>query len=135
MIKKSPIYFSQNFKRISGSNNYVNDMLIHSPNHNFKNRFSVRYIEEAIDNLNTGIGSDNIHTNHFKYASFSMLFIITRFINSCMIHNFVPSGMLAGVIRLIIKNNQGNVRYSENYREVMISSNFFNLLVLFSSFY
>ena len=57
-----------------------------------------------------------------------MLFIFTRFINSCMIHNFVASGMLAGVIRPIIKNNQGNVRDSENYREVMISSNFFQLL-------
>ena len=44
-----------------------------------------------------------------------MLFIFTRFINSCMIHNFVPSGMLAGVIQPIIKNNQGNARDSGKY--------------------
>ena len=38
----------------------------------------------------------------------------------------MPSCMLAGVIWSTVKNNQGNIKRS--YREVMISSNFFELL-------
>ena len=101
---------------------------INSPNHNINTGFSMRYIKYFIDNINVGIGFDNIHTSHFKYVSSSIFFIFTRLIYSCMIHNFVPSDMLAGIIRHIVKNNQGNIWDSGNYTEVMISSKFFKLL-------
>ena len=58
--------------------------------------------------------------------------------NSCLIHNYVPKCMVAGVIRPCIKNKFGNVLDSNNYREIMISSNVYKvfencLLPFFSS--
>ena len=35
--------------------------------------------------------------------------------------------MLTGVINTIIKNKAGNVKDSQNFREIMISSNFFKI--------
>ena len=35
--------------------------------------------------------------------------------------------MLTGVINPIIKNKAGNVKDSQNFREIMISSNFFKI--------
>ena len=43
------------------------------------------------------------------------------------IHNHVPSAMLAAVINPLIKNRSANIRDSDNYRELTISSNFFKL--------
>ena len=36
--------------------------------------------------------------------------------------------MLAAVIRPLVKDKSGNVKNSDNYREVMISTNFFKLI-------
>ena len=56
-----------------------------------------------------------------------MIFIYAKLFNSCIIHNHVPSAMLAVVINPLIKNRWANMRDSDNYVEVMISSNFFKL--------
>ena len=53
---------------------------------------------------------------------------ITQFFNSCFLHNYFPNAILSGVISPLINNKTGSVSSSENYREVMISSNFFKLI-------
>ena len=53
---------------------------------------------------------------------------ITQFFNSCFVHNYFPNAILSGAISPLIKNKAGSVSSSENYREVMISSNFFKLI-------
>ena len=96
-------------------------------NVNFIERLSVRKVNDAIANLSTGVGFDGVHSNHLKFSSPLMIFVFCTFFNSCLIHNYIPSSMLAGVINPIIKNKAGNVRDSRNFREIMISSNFFKV--------
>ena len=109
------------------------------PNVAFKKKFTVNVLCEAIDKLNVGIGHDRVHSNHLKFMSFKMISIMCDLFNSCLIHNYVPKCMVAGVIRPCIKNKIGNVLDSKQlYREIMISSNMYKvfekiLLPLFSS--
>ena len=106
------------------------------PNVDFTNRFSSYCVKQAIKSLSTGVGYDGIHSNHLKFSSPAMIFIYAKLFNSCNIHNHVPSAMLAAVINPLIKNRSANIRDSDNYREVMISSNFFKLFnILSTSFY
>ncbi len=93
------------------------------PNLNFSNRLSTHYVSKAISNINTGIGFDGVHSNHLKLASPFMMHIFTMFFNSCLIHNHVPIDMLLGVVRPTPKDRAGNLRLSDNYREVMTSGN------------
>ena len=65
--------------------------------------------------------SFEIHfSHHFSY--------ISQFINSCFIHNHFPQDMLSGVIKPSIKDKSGNIKCSNNCREVVISTNFFKIV-------
>ena len=106
--------FHDKFKSISGtvdgiqSDDYVYSNFL--PN----NRISSRNVREAINSLNDGVGFDGIHANHFKFSSPLMIHVFVKLINSCFIHNYVPSKMLAGVIRPIVKNRAGDLRSSSS---------------------
>ena len=122
--------FESKFKMVTGStadglteNNYN-----FCPNTSFSKRFNSNQIKRALSQLNDGIGFDGIHSNHLKYTSPVISHILSRFINSCFIHNHFPDKMLAAVIRPLVKDKSGNVKNSDNYREVMISTNFFKLI-------
>ena len=56
------------------------------------------------------------------YELISMLFF------SFIVHNYLPSSMLRGVITPIIKDSLGDIRSSDNYRPVMSSSVFLKIL-------
>lgn len=81
-------------------------------------------VKNAIGNLNVGIGFDGIHSNHLKFLDNNVIRILTRFFNSCLAHSHIPKAMLEGVIRPCIKDRYGKHDKSDNYREIMISSNF-----------
>ena len=91
-------------------------------------RLCVKDVRKAVKQLNVGIGFDGIHSNHFKYASDSVISHLTAFLNSCIIHSYFPQDMLNGVINPILKNRYGKNDDSNNYREVMVSSNFLKKL-------
>ena len=93
-----------------------------------ENRLTAGSVRRAANCLNDCIGFDGIHSNHLKFASPMMFHFFSKFFNSCFIHNHVPYNMLSGVIRPIVKNSAGNLGSSDNYREVMIFSNFYKLL-------
>ena len=84
---------------------------------------SVSDVDFAIDRLNVGIGWDNVHTNHLKYSCESLLLFISQLFSSCIRHSYVPSKMLKGEIRPIVKNRNGDCQSSKNYRPIMNSSN------------
>ena len=90
-------------------------------------RLYVKDVRNAVIQLNVGIGFDGIHLNHFKYASDSVISRLTAFLNSCIIHSYFPQNMLKGVINPILKNRYGKNDNSNNYREVMVSSNFLKI--------
>ena len=99
-----------------------------NPNLSFRSRFMAKHVMSALSQLKVGIGYDGIHTNHLKFTSPVIVHSITRLINSCFIHNHFPENMLSGVIRPVVKDKCGDIESSINYREVMISCNFFKLV-------
>ena len=56
--------------------------------------FSIFDVQVAVGKLNTGLGFDGIHSNHFKFASTDILRILAQFFNCCLIHNHIPKRML-----------------------------------------
>ena len=118
--------FYEKFSSISGKSNY--DTLPYLSNVNkFTKRIPTSMINNVINQLNTCLGFDGIHSNHLKNSSPIIKFIFTQFFNSCFIHNHLPEKLLAGVIRPCVKNRSGDFKFSSNYREVMIS-NFMKVL-------
>ena len=62
---------------------------------------------------------------HFKFLSRDSIEFVANFVNSCIIHSYIPEKVLDGVIRPCLKNSRGYCNDSGNYREVMISSDMF----------
>ena len=98
-----------------------------SPNSSFKQRLTDKQVKSVIQRLKIGLGFDGIHSNHFKFCSNIMIFYFTKFFNACIIHNYIPEKMLKGVITPRLKNKLNDVEDSNNYMEVMVSSNIFKL--------
>ena len=122
--------FYNKFSSITGARNEelgADRDNIFSPNRNLVKRLSTRSVKDAIASLSTGIGFDGVHSNHLKLSSSLIIFVYSKFFNSCLIHNHIPNSMLTGVINPIIKNKAGNVKDSPNFRKIMISSNFFKI--------
>ena len=123
--------FGRKFNAVSGKGEYNTNLDEYSeeflPNVDFSKRIYVKDVEDALNRLKVGIGFDGIHSNHLKFSSRLIKFIFARLINSCFIHNHVPTKMLEGVISPCIKDKLGVKSSSANYREVMISPCFFKL--------
>ena len=69
-----------------------------------------------------------MHSNHLKFLSVYATRFLTKFLNSCILHNYVPRDMLEGYIKPSVKNSMGDITDSNNYREIMISNNMFKLM-------
>jgi hypothetical protein len=76
---------------------------------------------------------DRVHSNNLQFSYFKKVYHFTKLPNECIIHNHMPKWMLQGSIRPRIKNKFGNLRWADNSREVIISSNFFRLWILYTS--
>ena len=110
--------FHDKFSAVTGVsvNSQLDVVTEFCPNVDFTNGFSSYCVKQAIKSLSTGVGYDEIHSNHLKFSSPAMIFIYAKLFNSCIIHNHVPSAMLAAVINPLIKNRSTNIRDSDNYR-------------------
>ena len=89
--------------------------------------FLFKNIKENILKLNPASDLDEIHTNHLKFATENTILFITFLFNSILSHSHLPKRFLRGKIRPEIKNKLGNKSDSDNFRPVMISSNFLKL--------
>ena len=87
-------------------------------------RFSLVDVRNAIARLNPTIGPDNIHTNHLKLGSDLFVELIANLFSSFIIHNYIPTVMLKGIITPIIKDKHGDITKMDNYRPIMSSSVF-----------
>ena len=83
--------------------------------------------DKAISDLNTGIGHDNVHSNHLKHSPAKFRYILNLLFNCMIMHGYIPDEMLTGIIIPRVKNKLGNLCDSNNYRPVMISSNMLKL--------
>ena len=115
--------FYRKFSAVTGLPNAAGDV------DNDIERLSVRKVNDAI--ANRSFHRCRIWRSAFESLEiFSplMIFVFCKlFFNSCLIHNYIPSSMLAGIINPIIRNKAGNVRDSRKFREIIISSNFFKV--------
>ena len=120
--------FAGKFSAITGNVGRANLPDNFRPNTSYTARISSGKVVEAVRFLNTGIRFDGIHSNHFKFISNFTILYLTRFINACIIHNYFPRAILAGVVTPLVKNKSSSLCCSQNYQEVMISSIFLKLI-------
>lgn len=85
-------------------------------------------IKETIFSLKPSLGPDFIHLYHLKNGTDKLFNLLAKFLNSCLMHNFIPDSILKGVIKPIIKNDKGDLNDLSNYRPVMSSSIFLKIL-------
>lgn len=122
--------FANNFEEITGSaGNYTNEYISNKyiekndiSGINVYGKINVNDVELAIKNLKDAVGTDGLHANHFKNSPPSMIFLLSKFFSSCLMHGYVPHTMMNGTIRPLIKNKTGNLNNSNNYRPIMNSS-------------
>ena len=89
--------------------------------------FRLADVKQAINKLKVGLGFDGIHSNHLKYLDNRVMRILAEFFNACLHHSYLPSAMLRGFVTPRVKNKLGNLQDSNNYREIMRSSNIFKV--------
>ena len=92
------------------------------------NLFTATDIKDAIQCLKPSIGHDNIHSNHLLIAPEILYKVLAKLFTACVIHGYLPSDMLQGMINPIVKDINGDLSNSDNYRPVMSSSVFLKLL-------
>ena len=83
---------------------------------------------KAIQQLNTGLGWDGIHSNHLKYAGPVFINLLTKFMNKLILHSYVPVLMIHGEIRPVMKCKAFGKNDSSNYRPVLNSSMLLKML-------
>ena len=125
VVDIAEVFFKKSIA-ISGSNtNVTTPADIHS-SISCSLLFTSCQVSGAIKNIKTGIGIDGVHSNHLKFLPENMIRCLTKFYNSCIIHKHLPAALLEGYITPRLKDNNGMLGSSENYREILISTNLFN---------
>ena len=124
--------FSDKYQSIFNKKN-KQEKIVNSVNMSEKKRvkilltFSKNDVKKCIQSLRETIGFDKIHSKHLKFNSDSLQEFIAKLFSSFIIHNFLPSDMIKGIITPIVKNKLGNLCSSDNYRPIMNSSVFLKL--------
>ena len=104
------------------------DNLINIPTGSSVPSITLDDVCNAIHSLNVGLGWDGIHANHLKFAGPVFINLLGKFINMLLKHSYVPTSMLYGEIRPVIKSKVLGKGDSDNYRPVLNSSMFLKVL-------
>ena len=120
--------FSSNYESIFNKNKAgMNNMKLHVSNKkkiDILLRFSLEDVKKSIKALKATLGFDKIHSNHLKFDSVLLIDLIARLFTAFIVHSFVPTNMVRGIITPIVKDKFGDLSSSNNYRPVMTSSVF-----------
>lgn len=125
-----PEIFSNNFKSVFDDKecqSNVDEELEVNLNSNVRSgiifgRISETDVLGAIRGLKPYSGPDGIHSNHFKFASAMVSKHFAKFLSCCIVHGYLPSGLLYGVINPILKDKMGDHTSSGNYRPIISST-------------
>ena len=87
-------------------------------------RFTPSEIAEVVSTLKNGKspGSDQIAAEHVKYAGGRVIILLSLLLNACIIHGFLPVGLMESVIVPIVKNARENISSKDNYRPIALTS-------------
>ena len=91
-------------------------------------RMSKVDVKNAIDKLKCSIGHDFIHSNHLKFCTELFRVILAMLLTSFIIHSYIPSDVIHGIINPTVKDPYNCLNESGNYRPVMASSVFLKVL-------
>ena len=86
-------------------------------------QINMEVLIEAICSLKNGkcADGDGIHAEHFQHAPFNFLLRISKLLNAMLNHAFVPKQFRFGHMIPIVKDAQGNLGDTSNYRGITIS--------------
>ncbi len=92
-------------------------------------RFTPCHMANVISDLETGKspGPDSITAEHIKYSDPTVNVLLSIFVNCCIIHGFLPDGLMETFIVPIVKNTKGVISSKDNYRPIAITSVFSKL--------
>ena len=90
--------------------------------------FSLNDLDTAINELNQGKGFDHVHSLHLKHAKSGFRNLLCKFMKKILSHTYIPTAMLKGRIRPTLKSHSDTKTNSQNFRPVMISSDFLKVL-------
>ena len=76
--------------------------------------------------FDSSAGADTITAEHLCYCDSSVCLYLSMFFNMCLYHNFAPLGCLDTITVPIVKNANGNLQDSSNYRPIALTSVIFN---------
>ena len=81
--------------------------------------------------LNCSAGADKISAEHLIYADFSIRFYLSALFNLCLSHGVIPSPCLDTILVPIVKNLNGNIQDTGNYRPIAVATVISKLLERF----
>ena len=66
--------------------------------------------------------SDQLAAEHayVKYADGRVIILLSLLLNACIIHGFLPVGLMESVIVPIVKNARENISSKDNYRPIAL---------------
>ena len=81
-------------------------------------------VKTAIEGLkcNKACGSDKIYAEHLKYASASLLHLLSLCFSFFLYHGTLPESVLSVVLVPVIKNKSGQISSKDNYRPIALAS-------------
>ena len=93
-------------------------------------RFTSSQIVEVVSTLKNGKspGSDQLVAEHVKYAGGRVIILLSLLVNACIIHGFLPVGLMECVIVPIAKNARENISSKDNCRPVALTSTLSNII-------
>jgi len=78
--------------------------------------------------MNPYVGPDFIHSYHLQNGPDILFQVLTKFLNACILHGYLPDGITRAAINPLIKDKLGYVHDANNYRPIFSSSVFLKLL-------
>ena len=87
-------------------------------------QLSVNEVFDNICKMKKGIspGCDGISAEHFIYAHCSIACVVTLLLNACIMHQFLPSGIMKTIIVPIVKDSKEDITSQDNYRPIAIAT-------------
>ena len=120
--------FSGHFKKIFSKDKIFNNSDQFNSTYSFDDFFSSEDILNSIFELKNYTGFDNISNNHLKFAPTSLICLISRCINCCLSHSYLPYFITKGIMSPIIKDKLNNNDKLNNFRPIIHSSIFLKLV-------
>lgn len=120
--------FSEHFKKTFGKDDISYNPKQYSKLGSFDDFFSLNEISDAINKLKKYTGFDNVSSNHLKFAPPLLISLISRCMNCCLFHSYLPDFITKGIISPIVKNKLDNKNKLSNYRPIIHSSIFLKLI-------